>query len=116
MKERTKWVAAGVLIVSGLGLITRNLLHDPDRGFREEPRQKQLVTVEQVPAPVQETIRKESGGQTVKKLQKERKQGKTKYELEVIRGADKVKIDIAEDGSVMDRAVKRIKPKRASPA
>ena len=51
MKERTKWVAAGVLIVSGLALITRNLLHDPDRGFRKEPRQKQLVTFEQVPAP-----------------------------------------------------------------
>ena len=113
MKERTKWIAAGILIASGIGLITRNLLHDPDRGFREEPRQKQLDTFEQDPGPVQETIRKESEGQTIKKLQKERRQGKTKYELEVIRGTEKVKIDIAEDGSVTDRAVKRLKPKPA---
>jgi hypothetical protein len=109
MKERTKWVLAVVLLLSGFCLIAWNLLHDPDGAFREERVPDEVVTLDQVPPPVQATIKRESAGGLVREVQKETKDGKVSYEVDIALRGRKIEIDVAEDGAVVKREIKRLK-------
>jgi hypothetical protein len=105
MTDKTKLIVAGCALVVGAGLIAWNM-RDPDRGFYEQPKQEENVTLDQIPAPVRTTIKRESAGGVVEEIQKETKQGQVKYEADIIVGGQKIDLEIAEDGSILERKIK----------
>ena len=109
MTNRTKATAAGILVVAGFGSIAWSLLRDPDRAYREQPEVEQLVTIDQVPAAVRATISRESAGGVVQEIQKESEPGEVEYDVDIVKGGQKINLEIAEDGSVLERKVKRLK-------
>jgi hypothetical protein len=111
MNDRTKWFLGATLMVSGTGLIGWNLLHDPDRGFRETDVPDEPVAIDQVPPSVKQTIQRESAGGTVQEIERETKQGQVTYEVEIHRGGREIEVDVAEDGAVLKRDEKRLKAK-----
>jgi hypothetical protein len=111
MTDRTKLFAAGTMLVIGAGLIAWNS-RDPDRAFREPPRQKENVAIDQVPSPVQATIRRESARARVKEIQKKTRQGKSSYEADIVRGDLKTTLKIAADGAILQRETKKLKPSK----
>jgi hypothetical protein len=113
MTNRTKLIGAGCAFVVGAGLILWNL-RDPNRGYYEQPKQEQLVTIDQIPAPVRTTIKRESAGGVVKEIQKETKEGKIKYDADIVMGNHKIGLKIAEDGSILERKAKKLNPPKPS--
>ena len=113
MTNRTKIITAVGMVVAGGALVAWNL-RDPDRGFYEEPKHEQVVTIDQIPAPVKATVRRESAGGVVQEIQKETKQGKVKYDVDIEKDGHKIGLKIAENGSVIERKTKKLKPKAVS--
>lgn len=72
---------------------------DEDEDDAEENEQK--VTVDQVPSAVQETIKRETAGGTIKEIAKEIEEGKTVYEAEFTRNGETYELTVAEDGKVL---------------
>jgi len=103
MKDRNKWYAATVLIVAGGALIAWNL-RDSDRGKPAEDEPE--LTINDVPAPVKATLQREGAGGTLKDVEKKSADGKTVYEASIVLSGRKVELEIAEDGSVLERSVK----------
>jgi hypothetical protein len=111
--DRNRKIAAGVILLAvGVGLICWNL-RDPDRAYREQPKQERVVTAEQMPLPVQATVRRVSAGSKVEEIKEKRHNGMTTYEVDSIRGDTKTEVKIAEDGSVIKQKSKKVK--RPSP-
>ena len=110
MTNRTKVITAAGAFVLGAGLIAWNF-RDPNRGYYEQPKQEQEVTIDQVPAPVKATVRRESAGGAIQQIQKETKQGKVKYDIDIAKDGHKVGLKVAENGSVLERKIKKLKQK-----
>jgi uncharacterized membrane protein YkoI len=108
VNSKHKWVVALVLLAAGTALIAWNL-RDPDRAYREPPEDERIVSTEQTPLPVQATIKRLSAGGKVEEIKEEREGGRTKYEVEVVRGDTKTEFEIAEDGSVTKQKSKKLK-------
>lgn len=64
---------------------------------------KQKVTMDQLPQPVQETLKKEAGDATITSLKAHTKGGQTHYEAEWISGGKSVEIEIAADGKIIEK-------------
>jgi hypothetical protein len=108
MKDTTK-VATGVTaLVLGAGLILWNL-RDPNRGYYEQPKVEEEMTIDQVPVPVRTAITRASVGGVVQQIQRETKQGKVKYDADIIVGGRKIGLKLAEDGSILERKTKKLK-------
>ena len=112
MTDRTRYASAAGMFVIGGALIAWNL-RDSDRAFREQPKQEQLVTIDQIPAPVRAAVHRESIGGVVREIQKETKQGKVKYDVDIAKDGHKIGLKFAEDGTVLERKTKKLKPKPA---
>jgi hypothetical protein len=108
MNDKTKLAVAGAAIVLGAGLMLWNL-RDPNRGYYEQPKREEEVTIDQVPASVGTAIRRASAGGTVHQIQRETKQGKVKYDADIIIGGHKIGLKIDEDGSILERKTKKLK-------
>jgi hypothetical protein len=65
----------------------------------------QAVTIDQVPAVVKAAIEKESLGGTVKEIEKTVVDGKTLYEVDIVKNKIETEVLIAEDGKVLKRTV-----------
>jgi hypothetical protein len=110
--DRTHKLLAGiVLLVFGLGLIGWNL-RDPDRAYREQPKQIRVVTLEQVPLAVQATAKRMSIGSKIGEVQEKHQNGTTWYEVDAIRGETRTEIKIAEDGSVIKQKARKVKKEK----
>lgn len=108
MKPKLKWVAAAISIAFGISLIGWNL-RDPDAAFREPPKEKRVVTIDQVPLSVQGAIKQMSAGGTIEDIQEKQQGSETSYEVDVIRGDTKTEIKFAENGSVIKQKSKKVK-------
>jgi len=108
MNRRQKLAAGIILLVFGTGLIGWNL-RDPDRAYREPPKQERHVTVEQVPPPVLAAVKRVSAGATIKGIKEKRQGGKTTYEVDTIQGNTKREVKLAEDGSVIKQKSKKLR-------
>ena len=116
MKDPKKVIVGGTTLVVGAGLILWNVLHDPNRGYYEQPKHEEVVTIDQIPHAVRAAIQRASaGGGVVTEIQKEIKDGKIKYDADIVMGAQKIGLKIAEDGSILERKAKKLKPRTPQP-
>jgi hypothetical protein len=86
-------------------------LRDPDRAYREQPKEKRQVTFEQTPLPVQAAIKQASAGGKIEEILEEHQAGITTYKADVVVGDTKTELKLGEDGSVIKRKSKKFKPK-----
>lgn len=61
------------------------------------------ITFEELPAPVQTTVRKEVGAGKISDIERDAKRGQTVYEIEFVDGGTKYEIEVAPDGKLLDR-------------
>ena len=61
MNQKYKWILAAMLLACGAGLISWNL-RDPDRAYREPPKEKRQIVMEQLPPEVQTALKRLSAG------------------------------------------------------
>jgi uncharacterized membrane protein YkoI len=61
------------------------------------------VTLEELPAAVRETAKREVGTGTIVDIERETERGVTLYEVEFIEQGKKYELDIAEDGTLLRR-------------
>ncbi len=59
------------------------------------------ITLDQAPAEVKASIERESHGSTIEEIEKETKDGKSTFEIEVVKDGKKTEIKFAEDGKVI---------------
>ena len=105
MNDKNKAIAGAIMLVLGAGLIAWNL-RDPYRGLREPPTQKQVVSMEQLPLPLQTAIKRQSAGAVITKIEKETKLGKSYYKLALTKDGHKKSLHIAEDGLLIPKRSK----------
>jgi len=104
MKNRT--VTAGLLVMA-VALAPGFLLTGPvsaqeQTKEKERSHKGQTMTLDQLPAPVQQTINQESQGGTVGTIKQETRRGKTFYVAEVTdQNGKKHRVRVNEDGSLM---------------
>jgi uncharacterized membrane protein YkoI len=85
-----------VLFLAGtlaLGSAAPAFAHDHER-----------ITVDQLPAAVQKTIKKEASGGSIGELEKEtHKNGKVVYEVEIVKNGKSTEIEVGADGKIIER-------------
>jgi hypothetical protein len=109
MSTRNKWILAAALIACGLALILWNL-RDPNRAYLEPPKEKHVISLEQLPLPAQAAIKQASAGGKIEGIEQEKQGNTTTYKADIIVGGKKTELRIAEDGSVIKTKSKRAKP------
>jgi hypothetical protein len=109
VSRKHKWAIAVVLIACSIALIAWNL-RDPDRAYREPPKEERVVTLDAVPQPVQETIRRLAKGGKIEQIKEKQQGAKTTFEADVTLGDTKTELKLAEDGSVIKEKSKKLKP------
>jgi hypothetical protein len=80
-----------------VALATFVILLGPARSPADE------VSLEQVPPAVRATIERELGGGRLEEIERETKNGRTVYEVELVRDGKEREVHIAEDGTVLER-------------
>jgi len=89
-------VLAGALALGGVG----RAVADEDEGSHEH----QSVTMADLPAAVQKTLKREAKGGKVEELRKEsRKDGTVAYEAEIVKNGKGTDIEVSADGKVLER-------------
>ncbi len=109
MSNTHKGIVGGALVLCGLALIGWNL-RDPDRAYREQPKEKRAVTFEQIPLPVQAAIQQARASGKIQEILEEHQGGTTTYKADLVLGDTKTELKLAEDGSVIKRKSKKLKP------
>lgn len=107
MSTQKKTIVATILLICGLSLIGWNL-RDKDAQFREPPKVERAVTLEELPPAVKETVTRELKGGRLKELEEKRRGDSITWELDFVRGSDKIELDIAEDGTVLERQSEKV--------
>lgn len=100
MKRLLTLLAA--LSLSLLSPAVPGVLADDKEG---QGKTEEKVTLDQCPAPVQETIKKESAGGTIKEIEKETEGGVTIYEAEFVKDGKTIEIEVAADGKLLKSKV-----------
>ncbi len=71
----------------------------------DEDEDEQEVSLDDVPAAVKETILKEAGDAEIEEVVKETEDGQTVYEAEFEVDGKEIEIEVAEDGTLLEREV-----------
>ena len=96
MQKLTALFLAGAL---GLGFGNRVLAEENESGHEH-----QTVKVEDAPAPVQATLKKEAKGGEIEELRKEtRKDGTVIYEAEIVKSGKGRDLEMSAEGKVLKR-------------
>jgi uncharacterized membrane protein YkoI len=96
-KLATLFLAGSLAVGAG-----QALANEGEKG--EAAHEHQTVTMADLPAPVQATLKRESKGGTVQELRKEtRKDGATIYEAEIVKNGKGRDIEVSADGNVLER-------------
>jgi len=91
-----RWV---LCIVMGLNLLGAAAA----TGWASGDDDEEQVSIDQVPAGVKATILKEAMGGVVKEIERETEKGKTIYEAEIIIDGREIEIEVAADGTLLER-------------
>lgn len=98
MKTLLTSVCAGFVVLASRGPV---LAHENEK---EKDHAHEAVKLEDLPAPVQATFRREAKGGELEELRKEtRKDGKVIYEAEIVKGGKGWDIEVNADGKVVER-------------
>jgi uncharacterized membrane protein YkoI len=73
---------------------------DDDSG-KGEDKDEVKVTLDQLPAAVQATLKNEAGSGSIGDIEKETKDGKVVYEADVTKDGQEIELKIAEDGTLI---------------
>ena len=93
--KRSSWVIAATLPLLGSPVLA---------GEKGEHHKHQSVRMEDVPAAVQDTLRKEANGGKIEELRKEKnKQGQVIYEAEIVKEGKGTDIEVDSSGRVVER-------------
>ena len=96
MRKMAVALLAGTLGLGGAG----RAMADEDEGNHEH----QSVTMADLPASVQKTLKREAKGGKIEELRKEtRKDGTLVYEAEVVKNGKGTDIEVNADGKVLER-------------
>ncbi len=96
MHKLATLLIAGAL---GLGVGGRALADENESGHEH-----QSVTMAELPAPVQKTIKHEAKGGKIEELRKEtKKDGSVQYEAEIVKNGKGTDIEVNDDGKVVER-------------
>jgi tellurite resistance protein len=101
--KKSKWLLTGLLAA---GLISASALcaraEDKDKDD-DKDKTESVITLDQVPAPVKDTIIAESKGGKIGEVEKEVEKGKTTYEADFTIGDKKYELKVAEDGTLLKK-------------
>lgn len=90
-------VLAGTLSIGGVG---RALAHEDEAGHSH-----QSVTMAEVPAAAQKTLKREAKGGKIEELRKEtRKDGTVSYEAEIVKNGKGTDLEVSAEGKVLERS------------
>lgn len=78
---------------------------DEDEGDDDEDEDEAEVSLSEVPEAVKATILKEAGGAEIEEVVKETEDGREVYEAEFVANGQEVEIEVAADGSLLEREV-----------
>ena len=96
MRKMAVALLAGTLGLGGAG----RAMADEDEGRHEH----QSVSMADLPAAAQKTLKKEAKGGKVEELRKEtRKDGTVAYEAEIVKNGKGTDIEVSADGKVLER-------------
>lgn len=96
----TEWRCGLLLLVMGLTLAL--WISIPQASYSAEAEEnEQKVTLDQTPAAVQETIKRETAGGSIQEIEKETEDGKTVFEAEFTKDGKEFELKVAEDGKVL---------------
>jgi len=106
---KLQWRKIAVLVVALLGLVLLVALAQKDDkdGENEKSEKERVVTLQELPAAVQATIKKEAGDAVLKKIIEETENGKVIYEAEWKTKDVEVEIEVAADGTVLERETEK---------
>lgn len=80
----------------------------------KEHEAEEKVTMDQVPAQAQATIKKEANGATISEVEKETHKGKAVYEAEYMQDGKKVELKVDENGKVLKKKTSEWSPETKS--
>ena len=86
----------------GVGVGCSHMHHDKEE---EDEGNEVKMTMEQVPAPVQETLRREAHGATIRSVDQETSHGKVVYETDVMQGGKNWEIRVRPDGKLISKKI-----------
>jgi uncharacterized membrane protein YkoI len=89
----------GWALALALPLLGGPVLADDEKGEHHHDS----VKMEDLPAAVQDTLRKESAGGKIEELSKEKRKGEVIYEAEIIKNGMESELEIDSSGEVVDR-------------
>jgi uncharacterized membrane protein YkoI len=98
MTRLGRWLIAGTLALGGFAGTT----FAKERGEEEHAHNK--VTLDQLPAAARSTFQKEAQGGTIEELRRDKRNGKTIYEGEVVTNGKGTDLQVAEDGTLLKRS------------
>ena len=69
----------------------------------ETARQHETVKMEDLPAPVKQTVQRESQGKQISSIKKETEQGETRYDVKLMSNGKRETLQISDSGQVLQR-------------
>lgn len=98
MRHVGRWIIVGTLALGGLAGTARA---DEEN---EAGHAHKKVNLNDLPSSVRSTFQKEASGGKIEELRKETQNGKTIYEGEVVSNGKGTDLEVAADGTVLERS------------
>lgn len=90
------------LLLCVMGLTLAFWISIPQASYSDEAEEnEQNVTLDQTPAAVQETFKRETAGGSIQEIEKETEDGNTLFEAEFTKEGKEYELKVAEDGKVL---------------
>lgn len=105
----TRWALVALLAL-GAGCAHNMNKHDEEGEEGDEVK----MTLDQVPAPVRATLKREAGGAEIKSVDKEEQHGKTIYETDVMSGGKNWEIKVDENGRLLSKKLDEEEKEKSS--
>ena len=95
----TRFIAWALFLGLGLGSSACTAI-----AAEEKEEKEQKIKFADAPAAVQKTMTAEAGGAKIDMVEKEMEGGKTVYEAEVMINGKRYEIEVAEDGTLLEKS------------
>jgi len=87
------------------GKLIKNEADEDDQGNEAKEADKEneevVMALNDIPAAVAQTIKREAGSGTIGKIEKDEEDGKVEYSAEITKDGKKMEIDVAADGKLI---------------